>query len=41
MLQGLKNFSSYPLNRFFVHVVIEYEIVVVPFQEKTEFFCIQ
>lgn len=37
MLQGHKIFSSYPLNRFFANVVIEYEIAVVAFQEKTEF----
>lgn len=41
MLQGLNIFSSYPLNHFFVNVVIEYEIAVVPFQEKKEIFCIQ
>lgn len=37
MLRGPKMFSSYPVNRFFANVVIEYEIAVVAFQEKTEF----
>lgn len=37
MLQGHKIFSSYPVNHFFANVVIEYEIVLVAFQEKIEF----
>lgn len=37
MLQGHKLFSRYPLNRFLTNVVIEYEVAVVAFQEKTQF----
>lgn len=37
MLQGLRIFSGFPLNRFFANVVVRYEIAVVAFQEKTDF----